>query len=153
MVEHRELYSILCNDLYEKRIQKTSACIYVCDGFTLLYHRNKHSFVNQLHSNKKRKSWEALEGPLGVSAQRSPASVLNLTDFLPSPVSVCLLSHFSRVRLSETLWTEAHQAPLSMGFSRQEYWSRLPCSSPGDLPDPNLRLPESNPRLLCLRQW
>ena len=32
-------------------------------------------------------------------------------------------------------WTVAHQAPLSMGFSRQEYWSGLPYSSPGDLPD------------------
>ena len=37
-----------------------------------------------------------------------------------------------------TLWTAAHQAPLSMGFSRQEYWSRLPCLSPGDLPDPGI---------------
>ena len=34
-----------------------------------------------------------------------------------------------------TLWTVACQAPLFMGFSRQEYWSGLPCSSPGDLPD------------------
>ena len=35
-------------------------------------------------------------------------------------------------------WTIAHQAPLSMGFSRQEDWSGLPCPSPGDLPDPGL---------------
>ena len=35
----------------------------------------------------------------------------------------CVLSHFSRVRLFVTLWTVAHEAPLSMGFSRQEYWS------------------------------
>ena len=41
----------------------------------------------------------------------------------------------SRVRLLATPWTAAHQAPLSMGFSRQEYWSRLPFPSPGDLPD------------------
>ena len=46
------------------------------------------------------------------------------------------LSRFSRVRLFATLWTVAHQAPLSMGFSRQEYWSGLPFPSPGDLPDP-----------------
>ena len=38
-----------------------------------------------------------------------------------------------------TLWTVAHQAPLSMGFSRQEYWSELPCSSAGDLPDPGIK--------------
>ena len=37
-----------------------------------------------------------------------------------------LLSHFSRVRLYETPWTAAYQAPLSMGFSRQEYWSGVP---------------------------
>ena len=41
----------------------------------------------------------------------------------------------SRVRLFATLWTVAHQAPLSMGFSRQEYWSGLPFPSPGDLPN------------------
>ena len=35
-------------------------------------------------------------------------------------------------------WTVAHQAPLSMGFSRQEYWSGLPFPSPGDLPDPGI---------------
>ena len=37
-----------------------------------------------------------------------------------------------------TPWTVAHQAPLFMGFSRQEYWSRLPFPSPGDLPDPGI---------------
>ena len=44
----------------------------------------------------------------------------------------------SRVRLFATLWTVAHQAPLSMGFSRQEYWSGLPLPSPGDLSDPGI---------------
>ena len=51
-----------------------------------------------------------------------------------------VLSHFSRVRLFETPWTVAHQAPLSMGFSRQEYWTGLPFSPPGDLPDPGRKL-------------
>ena len=37
-----------------------------------------------------------------------------------------------------TRWIVAHQAPLSMGFSRQEYWSGLPFPSPGDLPDPGI---------------
>ena len=41
----------------------------------------------------------------------------------------------SRARLFETLWTVAYQAPPSMGFSRQEYWSGLSFPSPGDLPD------------------
>ena len=47
-----------------------------------------------------------------------------------------MLNHFSHVRLFSTQWTVAHQAPLSIGSSRQEYWSGLPSSPPGDLPDP-----------------
>ena len=53
-----------------------------------------------------------------------------------------VLSCFSRVQLLVTLWTVARQAPLSMGFSRQEYWSGLPCPPPGDLPCPGIE-PES----------
>ena len=48
---------------------------------------------------------------------------------------VKLLSH---VHLFATPWTVARQAPLSMGFSREEYWSGLPCPPPGDLPDPGI---------------
>ena len=50
----------------------------------------------------------------------------------------CVLSHFSCVQLFVTLWTVAHQAPLSMGFFRQKYWSALPCPPPGDLLDPGI---------------
>ena len=49
-----------------------------------------------------------------------------------------VLSRFSCVRLCKTPWTVAHQDPLSMGFSRQEYWSGFPCPPPGDLPDPGI---------------
>ena len=48
----------------------------------------------------------------------------------------CFEKLFSRVQLLATPWTVAHQAPLSLGFSRQKYWSGLPCPSPGDLPNP-----------------
>ena len=48
----------------------------------------------------------------------------------------------SRIRLFATLWTVSYQASLSMGFSKQEYWSGLPFPSPGDLPDPGIE-PES----------
>ena len=47
-----------------------------------------------------------------------------------------MLSRFGCVQPSVTPWTIAHQAPLSVRFSRQEYWSGLPCPPPGDLPDP-----------------
>ena len=59
-----------------------------------------------------------------------------------------MLSHFSRVCLFATLWTIAHQAPLSVGFSRQEYWSGLPCLLPGDLPDPGDQTCSS-----CIGRW
>ena len=52
---------------------------------------------------------------------------------------VCVLSHFSCVRLFVTPRTVAHQASLSMGFSRQEYWSGLPCPSPGALLNPSTK--------------
>ena len=49
-----------------------------------------------------------------------------------------LLSRFSCVRLCATLQTEVHQAPPSLGFSRQEHWSELPFPSPGNLPHPEI---------------
>ena len=63
---------------------------------------------------------------------------------IPSPHFVLqlfrrsMLTHFSRVQLFSTLWTVAHQAPLSIGFSRQEHWSGLLLLPPGDLPDPGI---------------
>ena len=48
------------------------------------------------------------------------------------------VNRFSCVRLFMTLWIIARQAPLSMGFSRQEYWSGLSCPPPGNLPDPGI---------------
>ena len=50
----------------------------------------------------------------------------------------CVLSCFCCVQLSGTLWTVAYQAPLSMGFSREEFWSGLPCPPSCDLPDSGL---------------
>ena len=63
--------------------------------------------------------------------------------------SLCytVLSGFICVWLFVTLWTVAHEAPLSMRVSRQEYWSVLPCPPPGDLPDPG------NLCLLWLPYW
>ena len=52
--------------------------------------------------------------------------------------AVCAQS-VRHARLFATPWTVAHQAPLSMEFSRQEYWSRLLSAAPGDLPDPGIK--------------
>ena len=54
-------------------------------------------------------------------------------------MQACMLNHFSRVLPFVTLWTVARQAPLSVGFSRQEYWSGLPRPLPGDLPNPGIK--------------
>ena len=59
-------------------------------------------------------------------------TIVTKSDLLKTCVLIC----FSHVWLLVTLWTVAHQAPLSKGFSRQEYWSRWPFSSPGGLLDP-----------------
>ena len=65
------------------------------------------------------------------------------------PHCMLLLSRFSHVWLFVTPWTVvACQTPLSMRFSRQEYWSGLPCPPPGDLPDLGIK-----PCLLCLLHW
>ena len=74
--------------------------------------------------------------------------------FSSCSVCACVLSYFCCVWLFEPPWTVDHQAPLSMEFSRQEYWSRLPFPSPGDFPNPGteprcprLTLP-GNPRVV-----
>ena len=63
-------------------------------------------------------------------------------------VRACVLSDFSRVQLFVTLWTAAHQAPRSMEFSRQEYWSGLPFPTLEIVPTQG-----SNPRFLLLLHW
>ncbi|CAN0422301.1 unnamed protein product [Rangifer tarandus platyrhynchus] len=63
---------------------------------------------------------------------------------------MCVLSHFSHLRLFATLWAVAHQAPLSVEFSRQEHWSGLPHPPPGDLPNLGIK-PESH--VSCISRW
>ena len=61
---------------------------------------------------------------------------------------ICEVKLLSHVRLFATPWPVACQAPLCMGFPRQEYWNGLPFLTPGDIPDPEL-----NPNLLHLLHW
>ena len=76
-------------------------------------------------------AWEQIPS-LSVTFQGETLS--NLLNFLCLGL-LSMLSHFSHVRLSVTLWTAACQAPMSTGFSRQESWSGMPRPSPGNLPD------------------
>ena len=79
--------------------------------------------------------------PLGCIPSTSSFAIPAIYCYITSQdvcVYVCVLSSFSHVGFLATLWTVAHQAPLSLGFSRQEYWSGLPCPPPGDLPNPGI---------------
>ena len=58
--------------------------------------------------------------------------------YLRKTLCCVVLIHFSRVWLFATLWVLARRAPLSTVFSRQEYWSGLPCTLPGDRPNPGI---------------
>ena len=76
--------------------------------------------------------------PAGGS-ERWVKSQDNLSLVLVNNKNARVQSHFHCVRLFATLRTAAHQVPLSMGFSRQKYWSGLPFPPPGDLPDPGIK--------------
>ena len=71
----------------------------------------------------------------------------NMTIFGDGVFKDVKVKSLSHIRLLLIPWTVAYQAPQSMEFSRQEYWSGLPFPSPGDLPDPGIE-----PGLLCCRQ-
>ena len=92
--------------------------------------------------HRTQRGWNSNPGPVPNThgTLRKPLNTSGL--HLPKPLneSVCLLSCFSCVQLVATLWTVTCQPPLSMGFSRQEFWSGLPCPSPGDLPNPGTEL-------------
>ena len=61
---------------------------------------------------------------------QSRVAIWEMTRVVREYMHAYMLSRFSRVQLCATLWTAAHQAPLSTGFCRQEYWSGLPFPSP-----------------------
>ena len=82
--------------------------------------------------------WEQnhMQDPQIQQLGANPRTVSNTFNTLKTGYAV--LSHFSRVQLLAILWTLTHRDPLSMRFSRQEYWSGLPYPPPGDPPDPGI---------------
>ena len=76
--------------------------------------------------------------PLEFESQADGTNTVTLGKDYSIKVTVKVKS-LSRVRLFVIPWTVVYQASLSMGFSRQEYWSGLPFPSPGDLPDPGIK--------------
>ena len=103
-------------------------------GSSWLRDRTHISYVRQTHSPNM--SWNAVS----FVPQVAVYPYLLEVSWIKCPIQqkiVCNVIHgcccFSHIWLFETLWS--HQAPLSIGFSRLEYWSGLPCPPPGDLPD------------------
>ena len=93
---------------------------------------------------RENKAWVLLCLTHTSCLAQGPIYLLPLKLILRFPV-------LSRVLLFAILWTIAHQAPLAMGFSKQEYWSWLPFPSPGDLPDPGIEPPSlSSPALASI---
>ena len=74
----------------------------------------------------------------GVARKESPLLISQQVPAVKQEAGMCACQIASVMSNSATPWTLAHQAPLFMGFSRQEYWSGLPCPPPGDLPDPGI---------------
>ena len=94
--------------------------------------------LNSLGKNTRVGSHSLLQGIFPT--QRQNPGLLHCRQIaLPSePPGKVKVKSLSCVRLFVTPWTVAQQAPPSMGFSREEYWSGLPFPSPGDLPDPGI---------------
>ena len=106
-----------------------------------------------VQSNEE-KSWldfhgqeTAKEGRLDLGAKKGSQSTSGASndnyyymwlDRFLTNMCACMLSHFRSIWVFTTLWTVAHQAPLSPGLSRQESWNGLPCPHPGNLPDPGI---------------
>ena len=108
-------------------------------------HQKQEAWGSQVLGQKKSKhnssvfSPQMPETPSFLHWQESPwlcIKHLSSTNFCNR--DVCALSHFSCVWFFATPWTTARQAPPSMGFSRQEYWSGWPCPPSGDLPNPGI---------------
>ena len=111
--------------------------------------------------------WSMTQGSVSSSYSREKKMSLyingavnnrNFNTIMMQFVSACMLILFSCARLFDTLWTVAWQCPLSLGLSRQEYWSGLPCSSEGDLPNPEIEAafplsPALQAVSLPLSQW
>ena len=102
----------------------------ICSFFL---HPSPHHFFCRRTEGRKRRSWV-----LSCHHRDTEAGKCLAPPGTKFPLCACALSRFSGVRLFAILWMGARQAPLSMGFSRQEHWSGFPYPPPGDLPIPGI---------------
>ena len=102
--------------------QQGQEITYSVVGLLVFYTKNSDSNLNITERRE-----------IGSIASRLQSELSFL--LIPSALCACMLRHFSHAWHFATLWTVAHQAPLSMGFSKQDYWSGLPFPPPRDLPN------------------
>ena len=94
--------------------------------------------LNHIHKGQELEEHEDLASLSCVG--EGATGVLRLRQAEPDGKGLAASSPAQLLSLFETPWAVAHQAPLSREFSRQEYWSGLPCPTLGDLPDPGIKL-------------
>ena len=94
--------------------------------------------VPQPESNPHALPWEATTGVPQKSLLQVFTQMTSQYEVLQPSILTAAVLCYAHVRLFATPWTVISQAPLSMGFPRQEYWSDLPFSSPGDFPNPGI---------------
>ena len=104
----KQFFRDLPEPLFTNKLSETFLHIYQCKWYSA------QPVLKRIHSPKKKKYIDWI--------------------LIVQVIHACVLSCLSCIWLFATLWIVAHQAPLSMGFSRQKYWSWLPCPSLGDLP-------------------
>ena len=96
--------------------------------------------ITAMFATSEKMNWEVEDKRLElIEKMWSPYVLYSNLPCRPSALCACVLSCFNRAQFFVSLWTIVCQAPLSMGFSRQEYWSGLPCPPSRDLPDPGIK--------------
>ena len=142
------------NNLIAKWVKVAQSCLTLCDPVAYTVHGILQARILE---------WVAIPFSRGSSQPRNQTQVSHIaggffTSWAPGEALKPLSTHactntwkrkyqlLSHVQLFVTLWTAARQAPLSMGFSRQEYCSGYPCPPPGHLQDPGIK-----PRFLALQ--
>ena len=129
------------NQAHTSQIRPLCACVHAQSCLTLHDPRDCSPPDSSVHGifQARMLEWGAISSSRGSSQRSNPHFLHWQVGSLPAePLGKGKGKSLSGVQLFATPWTVAYQALLSMGFSRQEYWSGLPLPSPGDLPDPGI---------------
>ena len=130
-VTHSLAHSHTYTDIYTYPCSLTCSCILILAHT----HTQSHSFTFIYSLSHSHAHALTILHTCTYSCSHIHSFMLAYTSLFPYVIVVLV----AKLCLNVTPWTVAHQSPLSMGFSRQEYWSGLPFPSPGDLPNPGIK--------------